>query len=118
SGRPMLIEPYCNDQFFNAGRISALGVGSFVNPWQATSAGLAQVLERLVLTEGTRRRAEELGAQIPGEDGVALASALIEQPLAPERPRQAPTILPRAIDNRHLLNSRRDHVPFFKRSSA
>src|SRR5262249_51220778 len=26
-GRPMLIEPYCNDQFFNAGRVADLGVG-------------------------------------------------------------------------------------------
>jgi UDP:flavonoid glycosyltransferase YjiC (YdhE family) len=80
-GRPMLVEPYMNDQFFNAQRIEALGVGGIADPLGLTVGPLCAVLERVVLTEATRRRAEELSTLIRAERGVALACDLIEQRL-------------------------------------
>jgi UDP:flavonoid glycosyltransferase YjiC (YdhE family) len=77
-GRPMLVEPYCNDQFYNAARVAALGIGAALYPRDATADRLADVLTRAVLTEQTRSRAAELAAGIAAEDGLTTACQLIE----------------------------------------
>jgi UDP:flavonoid glycosyltransferase YjiC (YdhE family) len=77
-GRPALVEPYCNDQFYNAGRIAALGVGAAADHRRLTPENLAGALSHHVLTEAVRRRAEAIGGLIGSEDGLALAAALIE----------------------------------------
>jgi UDP:flavonoid glycosyltransferase YjiC (YdhE family) len=76
-GRPMLVEPYCNDQFFNAARASALGVGAAVDHRLLTPENLADVLSRHVLTPEVGRKAEELSALIAAEDGLDAACNLI-----------------------------------------
>ena len=80
-GRPMLVEPYGNDQFFNARRILALGVGAAMHPHKLTVTGLARVLEEKVLTADVRRRALELATGLQAEDGLTMACDLIEQQL-------------------------------------
>jgi UDP:flavonoid glycosyltransferase YjiC (YdhE family) len=80
-GCPMLVEPYGNDQFFNARRVLALGVGGAMHPHKLTVVGLTRMLEERVLTPEVRRRALELGARLREEDGLTVASDLIEQQL-------------------------------------
>jgi UDP:flavonoid glycosyltransferase YjiC (YdhE family) len=80
-GRPMLVEPYGIDQFFNARRILALGVGAAIHPHKLTVTGIVRLLEEKVLTEGVRRRALELAAGLQPEDGLTIACDLIEQQL-------------------------------------
>jgi len=84
-GCPLLVEPYGNDQLYNASRVADLGVGAPMHPFRMTAEGLAKVLGEQVLSGGCRRRAERLGAAIRSEDGLGRACALIETSLA--RPR-------------------------------
>jgi UDP:flavonoid glycosyltransferase YjiC (YdhE family) len=72
-GRPALVEPHCNDQFFNAMRIHELGVGTKLLPDQVTADSVEEVLAKVVLTPTTRNRAEELQRGVIGEDGLAAA---------------------------------------------
>jgi UDP:flavonoid glycosyltransferase YjiC (YdhE family) len=80
-GRPMLVEPYGNDQFFNARRVLGLGVGAAMHPHKLTATGLTRILEEKVLTADVRRNALELGARLQAEDGLTVACDLIEQQL-------------------------------------
>jgi UDP:flavonoid glycosyltransferase YjiC (YdhE family) len=82
-GRPMLVEPYGNDQFFNARRVLGLGVGAAMHPHKLTVIGLTRVLDEKVLTADVRRHALELGARLQAEDGLTVACDLIEQQLRP-----------------------------------
>jgi UDP:flavonoid glycosyltransferase YjiC (YdhE family) len=77
----MLVEPYGNDQFSNARRLLALGVGGAMHPHKLTVAGLVHMLETRVLTSEARERALELAARLKTEDRLALACDLIEQQL-------------------------------------
>jgi UDP:flavonoid glycosyltransferase YjiC (YdhE family) len=80
-GRPMLVEPYGNDQFFNARRVLRLGVGAAMHPHKLTLTGLCRILDEKVLTADVRRNALELGERLQVEDGLAVACELIEQQL-------------------------------------
>lgn len=80
-GRPMLVEPYCNDQFYNAARVAALGIGAALSPRDASADRLAEVLERIVLTEQTQKRVAEVAAAVAAEDGLRRACDLIESQL-------------------------------------
>jgi UDP:flavonoid glycosyltransferase YjiC (YdhE family) len=80
-GRPSLVEPYCNDQFFNAERVSALGVGAAVDHRVLTPENLAEALAVHVLDAESRRRTETLGDLIRAEDGLTVACDLIEKQL-------------------------------------
>jgi UDP:flavonoid glycosyltransferase YjiC (YdhE family) len=81
-GRPMLIEPYCNDQHFNGERIAALGVGAAVDHRLLTPENLADALARYVLTGEARSAAGDLGRAIDAEHGLTRACDLIEAELA------------------------------------
>jgi UDP:flavonoid glycosyltransferase YjiC (YdhE family) len=81
-GRPMLVEPYGNDQFFNARRVLALGVGAAMHPHKLTVTGLARILDEKVFTADVRRNALELGARLQAEDGLTVACDLIEAELS------------------------------------
>jgi UDP:flavonoid glycosyltransferase YjiC (YdhE family) len=78
SGCPMLVEPYGNDQFFNARRVLALGVGSAMHPHKLNATGPARVLAEKVLTADVQRRGAALAASLRGEDGLKVACELIE----------------------------------------
>ena len=75
---PMVVEPYGNDQFFNAKRILALKVGTAMHPHRLTADGLAHVLETKVLTKDFKNRTQELGAKIRQENGLETACELIQ----------------------------------------
>jgi UDP:flavonoid glycosyltransferase YjiC (YdhE family) len=74
---PMLIEPCGNDQFFNAGRVLALGVGAAMDPQKLTAEELALVLETKILSPNVKKNAATLGAQIRAERGIENACDLI-----------------------------------------
>ena len=79
AGAPLLVEPYGNDQFYNARQVVALGVGAAVNPHNLTPAGLAQVLESRVLPTNVRRRSREIGAELDSEVSLLRACQQIER---------------------------------------
>ncbi len=77
-GCPLLIEPFGNDQLYNASRVVNLGAGAAMHPFKMTAEGLAQVLHKSVLTDDCRRRAAALGDQIEAENGLETACGLID----------------------------------------
>ena len=78
NGCPMLIEPYGNDQFFNARRVLGLTVGAAMHPFELTAEGLARVLEEKVLRAQYRRNAEALKEKISAEDGIQTICDFVE----------------------------------------
>lgn len=78
NGCPMLVEPYGNDQFFNARQTLLLGVGSAMHPERLTVDEIARVLDEKVLTPSYKKRASELGEKIVKEKGIETACGLIE----------------------------------------
>jgi UDP:flavonoid glycosyltransferase YjiC (YdhE family) len=80
-GCPLLLEPYGNDQFFNAMRVVALGVGAAMQPSTLKAAGLARVLQEQVLAPSTRHRCATLGATIRAEAGLEVAYERIDSRL-------------------------------------
>lgn len=85
-GCPVLVEPFGNDQVFNAQRIQYLGAGTLAHPFRSTGEEIAKLLRENVLTDERRRRAAEVGARILAEDGLGRACDLIEARLArPDR---------------------------------
>lgn len=81
-GCPMLVEPYGNDQFFNAQRVLALGVGAAAHPKKISPDALAQLLAQRVMTSECRARAQALGTLLRQEDGTGRAAERIEAWLA------------------------------------
>ena len=81
-GRPALVEPHCNDQFFNAQRIQALGVGAALFPGQVTAESLEETLRGFVLTDSAFQRAEAIQEWLRAEDGVDAACQRIEKTLS------------------------------------
>jgi mannosyltransferase OCH1-like enzyme/UDP:flavonoid glycosyltransferase YjiC (YdhE family) len=78
-GCPLLIEPYGNDQFYNADRVTDLGAGAALSPFHSTVNDLTQVLGEYVLTSRCRERVQAIGAELAKEDGVKTASEMIER---------------------------------------
>lgn len=76
-GKPMLIEPYGNDQFFNAGRAVKLGIGAAAHPRGMTPEALAELLENKVLSPETCRRVRTLAEDMSTDPGVEHAADLI-----------------------------------------
>ncbi len=81
SGRPMVVVPFAHDQPDNARRVERLGISRTI-PRQRYTADRAVVELRRVLEDpGYTCRAEDVGRRIREEDGVAVASAALEQVL-------------------------------------
>ena len=78
NARPLLIEPWGNDQFFNAWMVVKGGLGAAVNPKKATPVELARILDEKVLSDDVIRRAGDIAQQLTTEDGMALAVTAIE----------------------------------------
>lgn len=78
AGCPVAVEPYGNDQFYNARQVVALGLGAALHPHRVTPEGLAHVLREKVLSSDCRARVAALGARIRAEDGLARACDLVE----------------------------------------
>ena len=79
AGRPTVICPFIGDQGFWGNRVRTLGVGPAPLPQKKlTVENLARALRIVVSDEAMRNRAESLGEQIRGEDGLSNAIAIIE----------------------------------------
>lgn len=74
---PMLVEPYGNDQFFNAKQILRLKIGAAMHPQRMTVEGLAWVLQHKVLNDQCRQNVQRLGEKIREEHGLEAACDLI-----------------------------------------
>ncbi len=82
AGRPMLIVPYGWDQPDNAARISRLGVGLALPRDRYSPSTAVAALQRLLCEAPFRTLAEEIGAQVRAEDGLAGACDAIDAALA------------------------------------
>lgn len=81
-GCPLLIEPFGNDQFYNANQVMQLRVGGTAAPFEMTGESLARTLEQNVLTPAARGRARQVGDRMQAEDGLGDACELIERYLS------------------------------------
>lgn len=75
---PLVIEPYGNDQFYNAWIVQKRGYGTAVHPHRLTAEGLATVLAEKVLRPEARQGVKSASAVIRGEDGTGRACEWIE----------------------------------------
>jgi UDP:flavonoid glycosyltransferase YjiC (YdhE family) len=74
AGIPMIVIPFCGDQFFWGQRVAELGVGPTPIPRRRlTAARLAAAIQALTGDAGMRARAAALGERIRAEDGVTRA---------------------------------------------
>lgn len=79
AGKPSIIIPYLYDQPFWGKRIAALGVGPKPVPKkQLTAEKLAGLIQTAVSDTPMQVRAQEIGEKIRSEDGVGVASEIIE----------------------------------------
>lgn len=78
-GCPVLVEPFGNDQFYDADRVVALGAGLAVNPFEITVDRLVLLLGEILNTPQFRRRAKLVGGRIAAEDGLGTACDMIER---------------------------------------
>ena len=78
NGCPMLVEPYGNDQFFNASRVVHYQVGAAMHPNQLRVPDLARLLESKVMARETRQNSKELGKKIRAEPGLEGAVSFID----------------------------------------
>lgn len=85
-GCPVLVEPFGNDQFFNALRVVRLRVGAAVHPLHVTADTIARVLRRRLLQPACRARAAAIGALIRREDGINTACDVVERVLSGAAP--------------------------------
>ncbi len=77
-GCPLLVEPFGNDQLYNASRAAELGVAAALHPFNATVDELVKALAERVLIPETRQRAAALGSLLRAEDGLGVACQIIE----------------------------------------
>jgi UDP:flavonoid glycosyltransferase YjiC (YdhE family) len=84
AGAPSVIVPFIVDQPFWGARVKALGVGPEPIPVKRLTAGrLAAAVQRVATDAGMRQRAQQLGAALHAEDGLACTALLIRQHLGP-----------------------------------
>lgn len=77
AGTPQLVVPLAHDQFDNAARVTALGVGSSVRASRLTRARLVAALRR-ASDPAAAGRARELARRFEGDDGIgALVARLL-----------------------------------------
>jgi UDP:flavonoid glycosyltransferase YjiC (YdhE family) len=78
NGCPMLVEPYGNDQHFNALLVVKGGIGAAVNPKKVRAAEIARVIQDKVLSAETRRKVVRLASCLNHENGLDAAVHAIE----------------------------------------
>ena len=77
-GVPMLLSPFCNDQFHSAHFVERAGAGYRLDLTRATVREIAELIERLLRPGPARDRARQIGASYAC-DGSALAARLISE---------------------------------------
>jgi hypothetical protein len=78
---PILVEPYGNDQFYNALLVKRFGYGAVVHPHRLKPETLAQVIQEKLFDSATRERVSEAADVIQKENGLDLACSYIETQL-------------------------------------
>jgi UDP:flavonoid glycosyltransferase YjiC (YdhE family) len=78
-GRPMLVLPWCNDQFDNADRARRLGVADVLTLNQLSSNRAQEKIERLLNDDACSRRAREIRSKLLAEDGPARTVDALEE---------------------------------------
>lgn len=79
AGKPSVVIPFLGDQVFWGRRLAHLGAAPAPLPHgRLTSGGLVQAIQQALVEPELRRRAEELGACIREEQGLATAVQAIE----------------------------------------
>lgn len=79
AGRPTLVVPFLGDQPFWGARVHALGAGPAPLPARNLCTGLTGRLGDLVHTDSYASRANEVGAAIRTENGLAVGVHVLEQ---------------------------------------
>ena len=79
AGRPTLVVPFLGDQPFWGLRVHALGIGPAPLPARHLRTRLTERLGDLVNTASYASRAEEVGAAVRAENGLAAGVAALEQ---------------------------------------
>lgn len=79
AGKPVLVEPYGNDQFFNALMVVEHGWGAAAHPQKLTGELLAELLVAKVLTPEVAARTQALGARLREEAGLSRAVEVLEK---------------------------------------
>lgn len=79
AGRPTLVVPFLGDQPFWGARVRSLGVGPAPLPARHLRTGLTGRLDDLVHTTSYASRADEVGAAVRKENGLAAGVAALEQ---------------------------------------
>lgn len=79
---PLLVEPFGNDQFYNANRVQELGVGVGMDPFHLDPQEIAARLTDYVLHPSTRAQVDAVGAKLRAENGEENACRIIEKFIA------------------------------------
>ena len=85
-GCPVLVEPFGNDQFFNANQVLRLGAGAALSPYEAGYRELSQAIGNRLLNDACRERTRKVGEQIRKENGLHNACKMIRRYLNRMRP--------------------------------
>lgn len=76
---PLLLEPFGNDQFFNANRVHELGVGAVLNPFTNTPEKIAKAISNILREPRVRIKLGILSEKLRNEDGAENAIRLIDE---------------------------------------
>ncbi|WP_160147682.1 glycosyltransferase [Arthrobacter sp. TS-15] len=79
AGRPTLVVPFLGDQPFWGARVHALGIGPAPLPARQLRDGLTDRLGDLVHTGSYASRAEQVGAAVRAENGLAAGVQVLEE---------------------------------------
>ena len=96
---PLLVEPFGNDQLFNANRVVELKIGAAIHPFLSTPEEIAAVINKKVLSPECKSKIDQLSGCFQQENGEedaceAIASILESAPLRGRQYWQRPAITP------------------------
>jgi UDP:flavonoid glycosyltransferase YjiC (YdhE family) len=106
AGKPMLVMPYSHDQPDNARRVRRLGVAKVVQRHRYRADVAASLIREMLAEPKYRERAEAIGAQVRGEDGLRRAADALEALADRGASRSAPSLAENggtAASSRQLL---------------
>jgi UDP:flavonoid glycosyltransferase YjiC (YdhE family) len=83
AGIPQIVSPLKYDQFDNARRVEALGLGARLEREELSASSLAAAAARLLCEDGPRQRLHECHQRLLGADSVSDCATLLENMVAP-----------------------------------
>ncbi|KIZ03771.1 UDP-glucuronosyltransferase 3A2 [Monoraphidium neglectum] len=80
AGLPLVVLPYFADQPINAMHVVNKGLGTMLDPWTLTAAGLSRAVRQLLADKDTHARTAEMGRRLRARTpGARRAAELIEE---------------------------------------